>query len=86
MRKTQSQNNWVSRQKKDSYVKLSKIEGFRSRAAYKLLEINKKFNIIKPNTRVIDLGASPGGWSQVVNKLQNNGNEIIAIDKKKWIH
>ena len=82
MKKSNSQNIWLKRQKKDIFIKLSKAKGYRSRAAYKLLEINQKFRIIKKNSKVIDLGASPGGWTQVVAELQNNKNEIIAIDKK----
>ena len=82
MKKTNSQNIWLRRQKKDIFIKLSKAKGYRSRAAYKLLEINKKFNIIKKNSKVIDLGASPGGWTQVIAEIQDNKNEIIAIDKK----
>ena len=82
MKKTNSQNIWLSRQKKDIFIKLSKVKGYRSRAAYKLLDINKKFKIIKKKSKVIDLGASPGGWTQVIAEIQNNKNEIIAIDKK----
>ena len=83
MKRTNSQNIWLKRQKKDVFVKLSKARGYRSRAAYKLIEINKKFKIINQNSRVVDLGASPGGWTQVVAELQNKKNQIIAIDKKQ---
>ena len=83
MKRTNSQNIWLKRQKKDVFVKLSKARGYRSRAAYKLIEINKKFKIINQNSKVVDLGASPGGWTQVVAKLQNKKNQIIAIDKKQ---
>ena len=83
MKRTNSQNIWLKRQKKDVFVKLSKAKGYRSRAAYKLIEINKKFKIINQNSRVVDLGASPGGWTQVVAELQNKKNQIIAIDKKQ---
>ena len=83
MKRTNSQNIWLKRQKKDVFVKLSKARGYRSRAAYKLIEINKKFNIINQNSKVVDLGASPGGWTQVVAEIQNKKNQIIAIDKKK---
>ena len=83
MKRTNSQNIWLKRQKKDVFVKLSKSKGYRSRAAYKLIEINKKFKIINQNSKVIDLGASPGGWTQVVAELQNKKNQIIAIDKKQ---
>ena len=83
MKRTNSQNIWLKRQKKDVFVKLSKAKGYRSRAAYKLIEINKKFKIINQNSKVVDLGASPGGWTQVVVELQNKKNKIIAIDKKQ---
>jgi len=84
MKKTQSQNIWLKRQDKDKFVKLAKVKGYRSRAAFKLLDINKKFNILKKNIKVIDLGASPGGWTQViVEKLKNTTNDIVAIDKLK---
>ena len=83
MKRTNSQNIWLKRQKKDVFVKLSKARGYRSRAAYKLIEINKKFKIINQNSKVVDLGASPGGWTQVVAELQNKKNQIIAIDKKQ---
>ncbi|MAJ24438.1 MAG: rRNA methyltransferase [Rickettsiales bacterium] len=82
MKKTQSQNSWLQRQGKDIFVKLSKAKGYRSRAVYKLIDINYKFNIIKKNTKIIDLGASPGGWTQViVNILKDTNYEIVAIDK-----
>tara|TARA_B100001939_G_scaffold29561_1_gene23388 strand:+ start:233 stop:856 length:624 start_codon:yes stop_codon:yes gene_type:complete len=83
VKRTNSQNIWLKRQKKDVFVKLSKARGYRSRAAYKLIEINKKFKIINQNSKVVDLGASPGGWTQVVAELQNKKNQIIAIDKKQ---
>ena len=79
MKKTESQNYWIKRNKNDRFIKLSKHEGYRSRAAYKLLEINEKFKIIKKYSKVADLGASPGGWTQVVSKLSNN--TITAVDK-----
>ena len=79
MKKTESQNHWIKRNKNDRFIKLSKHEGYRSRAAYKLLEINEKFKIIKKYSKVADLGASPGGWTQVVSKLSNN--TITAVDK-----
>ncbi len=82
MKRTNSQNIWLKRQKKDIFFKLSKANGYRSRAAYKLLEINKKFKIINKNSKVIDLGASPGGWTQVISEILENKSEIISIDKK----
>lgn len=83
-RKTAS-TRWLNRQLNDPYVIKSKMDGYRSRAAYKLIEINKKFNIIKPGMNIVDLGAAPGGWSQVgSNIVQSNKkgakNKVIAID------
>ncbi len=84
MKKTNSQNNWIRRQNNDYFFNLSKKEGYRSRSAYKLIEIHKKYNIIKPYSKVIDLGASPGGWTQVVSAIQKKKPQnIIAIDKKE---
>lgn len=85
-RRKTSSNQWLARQLNDPYVLKSKIDGYRSRAAYKLLEIHDKFHLLKPGMKVIDLGAAPGGWSQVAARLtksdqQNEKNsEIIAVD------
>lgn len=83
-RKTSS-NQWLLRQLNDPFVSKAKIEGYRSRAAYKLLEINEKFKLFKPRMKIVDLGAAPGGWSQVASKLLNfenkhSNSKIIAID------
>lgn len=83
-RKTSS-TRWLKRQLNDPYVAKSKIDGFRSRAAYKLIEINDKFKLLKPGSNVVDLGAAPGGWSQVAAKiiqsdLKNAKNKLVAID------
>lgn len=75
--------NWLKRHIKDEYVKKSKFLDYRSRAAFKLIEINEKFKILKPNQTILDFGASPGGWSQVVSSIlkQTSGNpRIIAVD------
>lgn len=76
---------WLMRQLNDPYVTKSKLDGYRSRAAYKLLEINEKFRILRPGMNVVDLGAAPGGWSQVAAKIiqsnnKNATNKLIAID------
>lgn len=75
-----SSTQWLNRQLNDPYVFMSKAEGYRSRAAYKLIEINQKYHILKPTSWVIDLGAAPGGWSQVAANITKNTGKIIAID------
>lgn len=77
-----SSNRWLLRHVNDVYVKMSKMDGYRSRSAYKLVEINDKFKIIKENSIVLDLGAAPGGWSQVIsNIIEAEKNGIcVAID------
>ncbi len=72
-------NSWKIKQHRDQYFKKSKVLGFRSRASFKLIELNKKFNFIKKNTNLLDLGASPGGWSQVANKIIQTG-KILSVD------
>ena len=66
--------------KKDHYRKLAHEQGFRSRAAYKLKEINKSYRIIGPGSHVLDLGCAPGGWSQVAQKISGNQGKILGID------
>lgn len=82
-KRSTSSARWLERQLNDPYVAASKREGFRSRAAYKLIEIDDKYRILKPGQRVLDLGAAPGGWSQVaadrVKALDGRG-QVIAID------
>jgi 23S rRNA (uridine2552-2'-O)-methyltransferase len=73
----QSSKNWIRRQINDPYVARAKAEGYRSRAAFKLLEIQKKFMVINRASVVVDLGASPGSWSQVISTLCN---DIVAVD------
>ena len=68
MKKNKISKNWISRQKKDIYVRQSKAEGYRSRAVFKIKEINDKFKIIRDNISVIDLGAAPGSWSQFLTR------------------
>ena len=81
MKKNKVSKNWLIKQKKDPYYKLSKIKGFRSRSAFKLLEMNNKFKFLKKNTSLLDLGACPGGWSQVASKEITNG-KILSVDIK----
>ena len=77
--RSKSSKRWLERQHKDDYVKRAVAEGYRSRAAYKLLEINEKDRIFRPGMTVIDLGAAPGGWSQVAVKLVGKNN-VVALD------
>ena len=81
MKKNKFSKNWIIKQKRDIYIKKSKLEGYRSRAVYKLQEINDKFNIIKNNISVVDLGAAPGSWSQYILRNFNN-LKVISIDLK----
>ncbi len=80
MAKSKSSNDWLDEHFDDYYVKQSKIHGYRSRAAFKLLDIHEKDRLLKPGMRVIDLGAAPGGWSQVAAKVLGDKGTIIASD------
>lgn len=77
--RTASSNRWLSRQLNDPYVKQAKAEGYRSRAAYKLIELDEKFGLLKGASRVVDLGIAPGGWSQVARKLAPKA-AVVGID------
>ena len=81
MKKNKISKNWVYKQRRDTYVKQSKIDGYRARSAYKLKEIDEKFKVFKGGMQVIDIGAAPGSWSQYVSKVVKNG-KIISIDLK----
>jgi 23S rRNA (uridine2552-2'-O)-methyltransferase len=74
-------NSWKIKQHRDQFFKKSKTLGFRSRASFKLIELNQKFKFIKKNSYLLDLGSSPGGWAQVASKIITNG-KILAIDIK----
>ena len=82
MKKNKFSKNWIIKQKRDIYVKQSKIEGYRSRAVYKLKEINQKFKILRNGTNIVDLGAAPGSWSQFVSRNFKN-LKILSIDIKE---
>jgi 23S rRNA (uridine2552-2'-O)-methyltransferase len=82
LKKNRVSKNWKNKQKKDIFFRQSKIQGYRSRSAFKLIEINKKFKLIKNNLDLLDLGASPGGWSQVASKLISSGR-ILSVDIKE---
>ena len=79
-RKSQSSRSWLERQLNDPYVIRAKREGFRSRAAFKLIEIDDKHHLLKPGAKVADLGAAPGGWSQVAAKRVGARGRVVGID------
>ena len=79
MKKNKISKNWLIKQKKDPFFRQSKIYGYRSRSAFKLIEMNKKFNFLKKSLSLLDLGSSPGGWSQVAKEKILTG-KILAID------
>ncbi len=83
MKKNKFSKNWVKEQERDIYFRKSKIEGYRSRAVYKLKEIDEKFKILKNGISLIDLGASPGGWSQYAATRVKN-TKILSIDIKNF--
>ena len=82
MKKNKISKNWINKQRRDTYVRQSKIDGYRARSAYKLIEINEKFKIFKGGMNVIDIGAAPGSWSQYASKVVKNG-KIVSIDLKE---
>ena len=81
MKKNKVSKNWINKQKRDIYVRKSQVEGYRARSVYKLIEINEKFKIFKNGYSVIDIGASPGSWSQYVAKSVKSGR-LVSIDLK----
>jgi len=80
MAKSKSSKNWLKEHFDDAFVQKSKAEGYRSRASYKLLEIQKSDRLIQPGMAVVDLGAAPGGWSQVAAQLAGHKGKVIASD------
>ena len=82
MKKNKISKNWVNKQRRDTYVRQSKVDGYRARSAYKLIEINEKFKIFQNGMSVVDIGAAPGSWSQYVSKVIKNGT-LISVDLKK---
>jgi len=81
LKKNKISKNWISKQHKDPFFKKSKIEGYRSRSAFKLIEIDKKFKFLNKTSYLLDLGSSPGGWTQVASKKIIKG-KIMALDIK----
>jgi len=82
LKKNKISKNWVNKQRRDIYVRQSKVDGYRARSAYKLIEIDEKFKIFKGGLSVIDIGAAPGSWSQYAFKAAKSGR-LISIDLKK---
>jgi 23S rRNA (uridine2552-2'-O)-methyltransferase len=81
LKKNRISKNWINKQKRDIYVRQSQVDGYRARSAYKLIEIDEKFKILKNGISVIDLGASPGSWSQYISKTVKSGR-LVSIDIK----
>ena len=81
-KRVKKSNSWKIKQHRDQFFKKSKTLGYRSRAAFKLIELNKKFQFIKKNTNLLDLGSCPGGWSQIASQIITAG-KIMSIDIKK---
>ncbi len=81
MKKNKISKNWVNKQRRDIYVRQSKVDGYRARSAYKLIELDEKFKIFKGGIDVVDIGAAPGSWSQYASKVIKNG-KLISIDLK----
>lgn len=75
-----SSARWLERQLNDPYVAAAKAEGYRSRAAFKLIQMNEELNLLKPGARVVDLGAAPGGWMQVASKIVGPKGRVVGID------
>jgi 23S rRNA (uridine2552-2'-O)-methyltransferase len=82
LKKNRISKNWINKQRRDIYVRKSKVDGYRSRAAYKLIEIDEKFKIFKNGISVIDLGAAPGSWSQYLSKKIKN-SKVVSIDLRE---
>ena len=82
MKKNKISKSWLIEQRRDYFVRQSKIQGYRSRSAFKLIDMNKKFNFIKSNTYLLDLGSTPGSWTQVATKIITKG-KILAVDVKQ---
>lgn len=80
MKRTRTSNAWLREHVNDTFVQRAKAEGYRSRAAFKLMEIDDRDHLIRPGEVVVDLGATPGGWSQVVAKRQKGHGRVIALD------
>src|SRR5258706_7726080 len=78
--KTKSSSRWLQRHLKDPFVRRARSDGYRSRAAFKLIEINTRDRLLIPGARVVDLGAAPGGWTQVAARIAGASGRVIAVD------
>lgn len=80
VKKIRTKKNWITEHLRDEYVQKAQQDGYRSRAAYKFLQINAQYKLVKPNHRIVDLGSAPGSWSQAISSLLSQAGEIYAID------
>src|ERR1700753_3926530 len=80
MARSKSSNNWLREHVNDPYVKQAQKDGYRSRSSYKLLQLNEKDRLIRPGMLIVDLGAAPGGWSQVAGRLLGERGRVLATD------
>ena len=80
MGRSKSSSRWMAEHFEDEYVKMAQTQGYRSRAVFKLKEIQEKDQLIKPGMNIVDLGAAPGGWSQLARQLMGKKNKLIALD------
>jgi 23S rRNA (uridine2552-2'-O)-methyltransferase len=80
MGRSKSSGRWMQEHFDDEYVKMAQVQGYRSRAVFKLKEIQEKDALIKPNMNIVDLGAAPGGWSQLARQLMSKNNKLVALD------
>src|SRR3954462_10744088 len=80
MPRSKSSNEWLRRHVNDPFVKRAQVDGYRSRSAYKLIELNGKDRLIKPGMRILDLGSAPGGWAQVAGNLGGKKGRVLATD------
>ena len=78
-----SSTNWLNRQLNDPYVREAEVRGYKSRAAFKLIEIDDRFKFLKPGLKVVDLGAAPGGWTQVALERVGSNGKVISLDKQE---
>ena len=81
MKKNKTSKNWINKKHRDPFFKQSRLQGYKSRSAFKLIEMNKKFNFIKKNSFLLDIGSSPGGWTQVATKKISKG-KVLSVDIK----